>query len=364
MTPRQARIATPDLAPHGGPRGGAGDTHIRLDLSTNVNPYGPPASVLDAARNADLSAYPDPTSHEARARAARAWKRPIAEVAFGAGVSELLPALFSAQLKHDDAVVLATPLYGEYARAAQLVGARTIGVTRRSHVPRTSRLLAALRRFAPKLVVVAAPGNPLGEAWSRDDLMTLATAAQEYRCVLVIDQSYDAFLDRPLGDPALPGHGAVVHLRSLTKDFAIAGLRAAYAIAPEAMIRELEARRAPWSASAPAQAAAIATFADHAQDHVAQSTRALRVDVAAFVEALQAEGVGARITDVHWALCNVSVAQAARLERDAGIRVRTLDDHFLTGLARIVAPPIAQLHDVVTAIVAAVKPSHRTTESA
>lgn len=363
MSAGAPRCATPALAPHGGPRGGDGDARIRLDLSTNVNPYGAPTSVLDAVRRADLSAYPDPTSHEARACAARGWQRPIDELAFGAGVSELLPALFRAQLAPGDTIVCATPLYGEYARAAQLASARCIGIARRSHVPPTRRLLAALRRVAPKLMVVAAPGNPLGEAWSLNDLLVLADAAIEHRCLLVIDQSYDAFLDQPLGDPALPGHAAVIHLRSLTKDFAIAGLRAAFAIAPSPIIRSITAQRAPWSASTPAQAAAIASFVPHAQQHVTRTTRALRTDAHAFVGALRAVGVGARTTDVHWILCNMSTAQAARLECDAGIRVRMLDDHLLAGLARIVVPPSTMQADVVEAIAAALRSSHHSTPS-
>ncbi|MDZ7631605.1 MAG: aminotransferase class I/II-fold pyridoxal phosphate-dependent enzyme [Gemmatimonadaceae bacterium] len=223
-------------------------------------------------------------------------------------------------------------------------------------MPRTARMLAAMRRFAPRIVVVVAPGNPRGEAWTVDELTQLADAAHERRCLLVIDQSYNAFLDRPLGDPALPGHPAVLHLRSLTKDFAIAGLRAAFAIGPAAVIRALEARRAPWSASAPAQAAAVACCEPEAQQHVVATTRALRRDAADFARSLREAGIGVHETQVHWVLCSLSTAQAHRLEHQHGIRVRTLDDHLLTGLARIVAPVSQQRTEVVHAIAAV----HRT----
>lgn len=355
MTSQGPRGTTPPVAPHGGLRGGSSDARLRHDLSTNVNPYGPPPCVIESARAANLSAYPDPTSLAARACAAQHWHRPIDELAFGAGVSELLPALFAAVLRRDDRVVLAAPLYGEYARAAQLADAKTVGVTRRSTMPYVNRLLAALRRHTPRVLVIVAPGNPLGDAWTRDDLALLANAAAERDCLLVIDQSYDAFLDQPLGDPALPGHPAVVHLRSLTKDFAIAGLRAAYAIGPAPVMTQLEAQRAPWAASTPAQAAAIASFSADAQQHVQQTTRALRRDALAFTEALRTIGAGIRMTDVHWVLCSLSVAQAARLEQAAGIRVRTLEDHLLTGLARIAAPIPALQAEVVSAIATALR---------
>ena len=363
MTTRPLRTSAPAVAPHGGPRGAGADAHVRIDLSTHVNPYGAPPYVLERARGADLSAYPDPTSHAARDAASHRWQRPIEELAFGAGVSELLPALFSAQLTRVDTVVLATPLYGEYLRAAQLVSARAVSVARRSNVPRSSRFLASLKRFAPKVMVVAAPGNPLGERWTRDELTELADAAERQRCLLVIDQSYDAFLDEPLGDPVIAGHPAVVHLRSLTKDFALAGVRAAFAIAPAPIIRALEERRAPWSASAPAQSAAVASFEPAAQQHVVATTRMLRRDVSTFAALLRDAGIGVRETDVHWLLCNMSTAQAERLERQAGIRVRTLEDHLLAGLARIVAPLPEQQAMVVEAIASVHIPTHRSTDT-
>jgi histidinol-phosphate/aromatic aminotransferase/cobyric acid decarboxylase-like protein len=350
MNPGNRTPVAPELVPHGGPRGGRADSHVRLDLSTNVNPFGAAPAVLAQARAADLSAYPDPTSFEARHTAACAWKRPVEEIAFGAGVSELLPALFSAMLADNDAVVVAAPAYGEYARAAHLLGARCVHVRRRSHVPRTSRLMAALRRFRPKLMVVIAPGNPLGDGWSVEELALLASTAEAQRCLLVIDQSYDAFLDQPIGDPALPGHPAVVHLRSLTKDFALAGVRAAFATAPAPLITAMERWRAPWAASAPAQAAAIASFSPDAQAHCLASTRALRRGVTTFARALREQGVGVRDTAVHWLLCRMSNAQAHRLEQQAGIRVRTLDDHLMMGLVRVVVPLPHHCAEVVAAI--------------
>ncbi len=349
-TPDAMPCSAPRPVPHGGARGVPADHAVRIDLSTNVNPYGAPPSVLQAARAADLSAYPDPTSHEARAAAARAWQCPLENIAFGAGVSELLPALCSAQLRRDDCVVLAAPIYGEYARAAQLCGARVVSVRQLTGTSRTDRLIAALRQSQARMLVVVAPGNPLGERWGADELAVLADAAQQGDALLVIDQSYDAFLDVPLGDPVLRGHPVVVHLRSLTKDLAIAGVRAAYAVGPPGVICELETQRAPWAASAPAQAAAVASFAPDAQLHVTHTTRALRRDVARFAHDLRARGVTVHDTDVHWLLCELSAEHVLQLECEAGVRVRTLDDHDLSGLARIVTPATSRHDAVVDAI--------------
>ena len=53
----------------------------------------------------------------------------------------------------------------------------------------------------------------------------------------------------PLGTPALGGHDAVLHLRSMTKDHALAGVRVAFGVAAPDVAESLERVRVPWAAS-------------------------------------------------------------------------------------------------------------------
>src|SRR5581483_11525183 len=93
------------------------------------------------------------------------------------------------------------------------------------------RLADAVRRHRPRLVFLCVPNNPTGGAVAPEALQEYAAACAAVGTLLVLDQSYDAFADYPLGTPALGGHPSVVHLRSITKDHALAGVRAGFAIA-------------------------------------------------------------------------------------------------------------------------------------
>ncbi len=326
-------------APHGGPRGGEEDQKLRVDASTNVNAYGPAPVVAAAAAGAEIARLPDPLALAPRRAAAERWERPLDELAFGAGTSELLLAAALALLRRDDVVLLASPIYGEYARSARLVGGRPIAVRRSDTGAWPGPLVTAVRATGARLVVMSAPGNPLGDAYSRDLLREVAAAARHAGAVFLLDQSYDAFLDAPFGGPALPGHPAVLHLRSLTKDHAIPGLRAGFACGPRGLIERLESARVPWSASSPAQAAAVASFLPEAEAHVAQTVRLLRRDARNLAARLREQRIRASATDVHWILCNLECARtvAESLEWNHGVRVRPLADHGLPDLVRIAA---------------------------
>ncbi len=325
--------------PHGGPRGGAADAKLRVDASTNVNAYGPAPIVAGAAAAAEIARLPDPVALTPRRAAAKRWERPLDELAFGAGTSELLLAAMLALLRRDDVVLLASPIYGEYDRSARLVGARPIAIRRGDGDAWPGPLIAAVRATGARLVVVSAPGNPLGDAWSRDLLREVAAEARRAGAVMLLDQSYDGFLDAPLGGPALPGHPAVLHLRSLSKDHAVPGLRAGLACGPRELIERLESARIPWSASAPAQAAATACFLPEAEAHVVRTVRLLRRDARDLAARLRERRIPASATDVHWILCDLGCARTAAesLERDHGVRVRPLGDHGLPHLVRVAA---------------------------
>jgi histidinol-phosphate/aromatic aminotransferase/cobyric acid decarboxylase-like protein len=96
------------------------------------------------------------------------------------------------------------------------------------------------------------PNNPTGAYVSSGEVSELARALPD--TVLVVDQSFLALSDH--ADDAfavLPDNVLVV--RSLTKDFALAGLRIGLLLGSRELVAKVEAARPTWSTSAPAQAA-------------------------------------------------------------------------------------------------------------
>src|SRR5690625_6117767 len=93
---------------------------------------------------------------------------------------------------------------------------------------------------------------------------------------ILLDHSYDSFTTTPLGAPGLRGHPAIISLRSLTKDHALAGVRVALAIGPARLISSLERARPPWSVSSQAQVAVVAALSPEGDRHLARTLPRLR----------------------------------------------------------------------------------------
>lgn len=345
IVPRPEVLETA-MAVHGGHRGLRETHEIRHDFSVCLNAFGPADVVRRAVAHAAIDDYPDPDCRAPREAASVRWFTPMSEIAFGAGAAEFIHAACQAYLDRDDAATIVSPSFGEYERAVRLRGARADRVWCSSDGLAAEDLRAihsAIERTNPRLVVLCAPTTPTGAVIARDDILGVAAACDRVGALLVLDQAYDAFVDRPMGTPALPGHPAVLHLRSLTKEHALAGLRVAFAVGPASVIDALNRVRAPWTASSGAQAAGVAALSDQAADHVARTVGILRGEAARLRESCLQLGFSPRPSGTHYFALRVGrAAEVARalLER-AGIAVRDCTSFGLPEFIRIAArtPP-------------------------
>ena len=226
-----------------------------VDFAVNVRQPRTPGWLVEAiTRDADWASYPDP----APARAAIAAHHGVGEemVLPVAGAAEAFTLI--ARAIHGDAVVV-HPQFTE--PEAALVAA---GRTPHRHV------LADGFRLDPgsvppgDLAVVGNPTNPTGVLHRREDLLALRAR------ILVVDE---AFLDTIPGGPEtliaddMPGR---LVLRSLTKTWAIAGIRAGYVVGDPTLIARLRSQQPPWSVSTPAIAATVACLSPERRGEAAR----------------------------------------------------------------------------------------------
>ncbi|HZS57868.1 MAG TPA: histidinol-phosphate transaminase [Gemmatimonadaceae bacterium] len=280
-----------------------------------MNAYGPAPNVRVAIMAASVEAYPDIRCMAPREAAAVRWNRPVSEIACGAGTAELIHALVTALIRPGDGVLIPRPAFAEYGRAALLAGARI-------HRAKHDDMIAAIRRHQPKLAFIASPTSPTGAPIARE----IVSACAETGALVVLDQAYDAFTSEPLGTPALPGHPNVLHLRSLTKDHALAGVRVGFAIGPAATIEAMNRVRVPWMVSAPAQAAAIAALTDEAEAHVCRTIALLRESAAGLWAWCDQVGIERVPSDTHYGIIRT---------RARGIMVRDCTSFGLPGWIRV-----------------------------
>ncbi len=232
---------------HGGEQERANGREL-LDFSTNLNPYGPPDFVFDVIKEAmnDLSRYPDNECSELRAKLSKKYGCREEEVLVGAGVSELIPLVTYSFANRR--VLMLKHTYGEYEIAAKVIGAEV----RRIEMPelRIKPELIVAEMQQGDVVFICNPNNPTGQYLGREELMQLIEEAERVDALLVIDEAYVDFVR-----DTFPLHRCVsstqnlLILRSLTKSFAIAGVRIGYAIGAKGIIEAMQKLKAPWSVS-------------------------------------------------------------------------------------------------------------------
>lgn len=257
-----------------------------LDLSVNLNPYGPCATVREAIERCDVRDYPD--CEQAQRAIAAACGVDAEGVLLGNGATELLWTLVRVLAQGARSVVIAEPAFSELRAACEAQGHAVHGVRgqrARDYVPEASELIDAASRTQAAFVYLCNPSTPIGAAIGVGELAELATQLRPRW--LLLDESFLSLSDAH-ADAAVPLPPNVVRVRSLTKDHAIAGLRLGYALAPRQVVRAAQAARPSWTVSAPAQLAAVVAIDEGA--FVAASRARIAQDREALVRGLRALG--------------------------------------------------------------------------
>jgi len=246
-----------------------------VDLAVNVRSSGTPAWLAARIREADLAAYPD--QRGAVAAIAARHRRPADEVLLTAGAAEAF-VLLARALQPRHAVVL-HPQFTEPEAALLAAGHRVDQVI----LPFPFTLDPTLVPTDADLVFIGNPTNPTSIAHPRDVLLRLVRPGR----IVVVDE---AFADCLPGEPeSVAGQGdldGLVVIRSLTKTWALAGLRVGYLLAAPDIVRLLAAAQPPWPVSSPALEACIATASDAAAREVEVWSRGLAADRAHLLDRL------------------------------------------------------------------------------
>ncbi|QBD82705.1 histidinol-phosphate aminotransferase family protein [Ktedonosporobacter rubrisoli] len=287
-----------------------------VDFSVNSMPYGPSPRVYEAIAATAVDRYPDRVcwhlrqsilDHELRGSGLE-----ISEIICGNGTSELIWTLARCYLGAGTKAAILGPTFGEY-RAASLAAGATVVELRASQEQQFQLDVSAvgdwLGQEQPSLVWLCNPNNPTGTYLEQQKLIQLLEACQHNGALLVMDESYRHFLFPPEPLSALEllsTDSQVLVLRSLTKDFALAGVRLGYALGAKAALQRLSAQLPSWNVSALAQAAGVAALAD--REHLATSLACLESERQAFFAALLHAGLAALPSRTHFCLVEVGDA--------------------------------------------------------
>lgn len=231
-----------------------------LDLSVNINPYGPCPQVMAAIKQASIDYYPDAQGEEFKNALATRLGCPAAEIIVGNGAVDLLWSLARALLRSGETAVALTPCFSEFGAAVQALDA---SLKTWPSSPATNfevnleGLPAFLQKHAVRVVYICNPNSPTGGYLPLPKVRELALKASHV--MVILDEAFLS-LSEHAADAAIPLPANVVRVRSLTKDFAIPGLRLGYAMAPAALVALMERQRPSWSINNLALAAGLAAL--------------------------------------------------------------------------------------------------------
>lgn len=228
-----------------------GDISVWLDA--NESPY-----------NNGVNRYPDPHQKALKGEIAQLKGVTPEQVFVGNGSDEAIDLCFRIFCEPGvDNVVAIAPTYGMYAVAAAInnVAVREVPLEAETYALNVPAMLAAADAHT-RLMWVCSPNNPTGNAFS---LQQLETLADNFNGVLVVDEAYIDFSSQPSMLTVLSKHPNVVVLQTLSKAWGMAGLRLGLAFASP-MIADIFARvKYPYNVNASTQAEVAKRL--HAEPH-------------------------------------------------------------------------------------------------
>jgi len=251
-----ANVDLERLWSHGGPPSENG--RPLLDFSTNLNPLGPPASVLRALRQGlpEIAHYPDTNSLMLTEELAKQYYgvEPT-QIVIGNGVNECIHAV--ARSRPPGLMAIVQPTYTEYHRACLNAGHQV-----EHWVPEGDDFQPT--PFDPgraRMVWLCNPNNPTGRLWPREQLLSWIEANP--RVDFVVDESFLVF--RRDGHSLISrvrGLENLIVLRSLTKLFTLPGLRLGYLVAHPDRASALRSDQPWWPIGVLSQVAGLAALKD------------------------------------------------------------------------------------------------------
>jgi len=241
-----------------------------IDLSANINPFGPPPGVWESLQQglADIVNYPDPESRILIKTLAKHLGIQTESIMVGNGAGDLIFTIVQA-LKPKK-VAIPIPTFSEYERAARSVGSEV------SYIPLGPEGWDKFNQLdgdqlwreyltGCDLLFLCSPHNPTGSLLSKDLFEPILRISKELGCRILFDESFLDFLPDELRQSTrtyLETNEHLIVLYSLTKFYSLPGLRLGTVFADQSLLATFNQYRDPWSVNVLAQHAGITALED------------------------------------------------------------------------------------------------------
>ena len=321
-----------------------------MDFSTCCNPYGPPKAVYRALRSIDAEHYPDPDCNQLTQMLGQKCGVRPANLIIGSGSTELIRLAANAYSGPGDMVIIPCPTYGEYELASKIANAQIV----RYQIKEKNGFKLACGEFIkyaklhnPAIIFLCNPNNPTGQYLGLHDVERILNSFPD--TLVVLDEAYIAFTEGAWNSHNLLARDNLFIVRSMTKDYAIAGLRLGYGMASETIIANLKKVRPPWNVNSAAQEAGLAALSY--DDYTAQCADRIRTSKTYLIKELT--GMGYNCVPTHTNFFMFKTGNACRFQKQMlakGILVRDCTSFGLPEYVRIAPLGITLCHKFIRSV--------------
>ncbi|WP_252501900.1 threonine-phosphate decarboxylase CobD [Sporosarcina sp. Marseille-Q4943] len=227
-----------------------------LDFSENCNPAGPPRAVVELWPDllSRLHAYPDPSGEPFLSKAADYHGVSKTSVIAGNGAAEILS--FIAERYRGRRAIVIHPTFSEYEATLRAKGVEIERIIASEVDGFRLPVEEVLPRLsAASVLYLCTPNNPTGIMPEREDLLAIIRKAGKVGCEVVLDEAFIDFIDESKSFiPELNEFPHVIVVRSMTKMYAIPGIRLGYTVAHPEVISSLKTTAPHWNVNGMAAA--------------------------------------------------------------------------------------------------------------
>ena len=209
-------------------------------LDANENSFG---SVIDSELN--LNRYPDPNQNELREKLSSYLQINKSNLFVGVGSDEIIDLLIRifCEPKNDNVIIL-EPTYGMYKVACDIndIEVKTAALTAEFQLDKSS--INGCVDSNTKLIFCCSPNNPTGNLLSKKDILEIA---KTFHGLLIVDEAYVDFNETGSVINLIKEIKNIVVMRTFSKAWGLAGIRAGYCIADESVIEYLFKIKSPYN---------------------------------------------------------------------------------------------------------------------
>jgi Histidinol-phosphate/aromatic aminotransferase and cobyric acid decarboxylase len=249
------------------------------DYSHNLNPLGPPDCLQEIIRNAvgGVGHYPDDSCGELKGVISKVFGIREENITMGAGSSEIIRSFPNTFMDRGDKVLLNKPSFAEYAQQCRIAGLEILmnDLSEENDFRIDEKKLSEKISSGIKAFYICNPNNPTGRIEPRKKIIEIVKECRDNGVLVFLDETLLELVkdnDKISCVKCVRKYDNLVVAGSLTKSFAIPGIRIGFGFADDALISEMEKIRMTWNIGEIEQNVARVLISEH-MDHVHKAAK-------------------------------------------------------------------------------------------